>query len=341
MNTRLDRGSIAQVCWAFFGILLVACTPTPSADVGATVRAAVAATQTAQPTPTWTSTPQPTATPTTTSTVTPTATATPTPTPAVVDTPRPGTPPSGPYAVVGVTPDDSLSVRAGAGVDRAIVGTIPFYGIGVQVMGEGMQVGQGRWVPIQYGQVSGWVNEYFLARQVGWVDENVAARAAQIIWAIHERDLGQLAGFVHPVQGVRFSPYAYVRADATDEADRDRVFDAAEIRRFFEDQTVYRWGQFDGTGEPIDRTPEAYWERFVYDVDFVRPDVVGYDEFVGSGNTINNISQAYPQAVTVEYHFAGFDPQVGGLDWRSLRLVLEPYERSWYLVGIVHAEWTI
>jgi hypothetical protein len=88
-------------------------------------------------------------------------------------------------------------------------------------------------------------------------------------------------------------------------------------------------------------TFQDYYARFVYDVDFAQPEVVGFDETVGRGNTINNIATVYPLAVTVEYHFEGFDPQYAGLDWRSLRLVLEEYGGDWVVVGIVHDEWTI
>jgi len=43
----------------------------------------------------------------------------------------------------------------------------------------------------------------------------------------------------------------------------------------------------------------------------------------------------------VEYHFPGIDPQYGGLDWRSLRLVFQQSGGEWYLVGIIHDQWTI
>ena len=99
--------------------------------------------------------------------------------------------------------------------------------------------------------------------------------------------------------------------------------------------------RFDGSGEPINLTFEAYFERFIYDADFARPHAIGYNEIIGAGNTINNIAEVYPNAVTIEYHFEGFDPTFAGLDWRSLRLVLEGKEGTWYLVGIVHDEWTI
>jgi hypothetical protein len=107
------------------------------------------------------------------------------------------------------------------------------------------------------------------------------------------------------------------------------------------DPTVYNWGTYDGSGMPIELTFREYYEEFVYDVDFARPDVVGFNERVGQGNSIDNIASAYPDGVMVEYHFEGFDPEYAGMDWRSLRLVFEEKDGIWYLVGVVHDQWTI
>lgn len=43
----------------------------------------------------------------------------------------------------------------------------------------------------------------------------------------------------------------------------------------------------------------------------------------------------------VEYHFPGFEKKYEGKDWKSLRLVFEKKNDRWYLVGIVHDQWTI
>ena len=291
-----------------------------------------------------TATPEP---PTPTPTA-PTATSgppTPTPIPPSPTPPRPTDTPSPPsdvlYTVVSVESHDVLNVRAGAGVVHSIVGSLPPYGMDVLVTGSGEDVAGSLWVPIRYQDVTGWVNSHYLARQVGSVEEEIAARAAQTIMALKNEDLETLASLVHPDNGVRFSPYTYVRAEPGALGGEDLVFSAERIGDFFADQTVYTWGVFDGTGEPIGFTARQYYDRFIYDVDFARPHVVGFNETVGAGNTINNIAEVYPQAITVEYHFEGFDPQFTGLDWRSLRLVLEEKEGAWYLVGIVHDEWTI
>ena len=156
---------------------------------------------------------------------------------------------------------------------------------------------------------------------------------------MRQQDWAAVAQAVHPVKGVRFSPYTYVRVGEGE--DVDLVFSAEDLLGLAADGTVYRWGVFDGSGEPIDKTFADYYSRFVYDVDFGWAYSVGFNEMVGRGNTINNVAEVYPQAQVVEYHLPGLDPRFAGMDWRSLRLVLEKEGDAWYLVGIVHDEWTI
>jgi hypothetical protein len=59
------------------------------------------------------------------------------------------------------------------------------------------------------------------------------------------------------------------------------------------------------------------------------------------GNSIDNSQEYYPGARIVEYYFPGFDPQYAGMDWRSIRLVFMEENNIWYLVGIIHDQWTI
>jgi len=301
----------------------------------ATEAPAATATNAATPVPTEpaTNTPAPTATQAP-------PTVTPTTAPRELPTEPPIGPVLGPFAVVGVASDDVLNVRSGPGVGHGVVGTIPYYGLDVSVHAGGQEVDGSWWVPVEYQSVAGWVNNAYLARQVGSTSEAIAARAAQAILALRDRDMRTLANLVHPAEGVRFSPYGYVQAGAGAPGGQDLVFGAADVAGLWSDPAVYMWGSAAGSGEPIELTFGDYYEQYVYDVDFAQPDVVGFDVTIGLGNTIDNIAEVYPGASMVEYHFEGFDPQYAGFDWRSLRLVFQDSGGSWYLVGIVHDEWT-
>jgi len=163
----------------------------------------------------------------------------------------------------------------------------------------------------------------------------IETRSAEVIAAIKNKDLKKLQHYVHPEAGVRFSPYTYV-----DKA-KDLAFKADRLETLLADKTVRTWGQYDGSGEPISLTFNDYYAKFIYNHDFAKAEKIAYNEFPGKGNTVNNIRDVYPQAITVEYYFSGFDKQFAGNDWASLRLVFEAKDNQWYLVGIVHDQWTI
>lgn len=69
------------------------------------------------------------------------------------------------YRVINVANNDVLNIREGAGVNYAIVGTIPPDGRDIQILGDGVQANNATWVPIIYKGISGWVNSYYLAKQ--------------------------------------------------------------------------------------------------------------------------------------------------------------------------------
>ena len=167
-------------------------------------------------------------------------------------------------------------------------------------------------------------------------EEIIADRAMATLEIIKNRDFAALAEVAHP-SGVRFSPYGHVN---TGEGG-DLVFSPEQIAVFGTDETRYTWGSYDGTGFPIELTPREYFDEFVYTADFVNAETVSYNEIAHSGNTLENQFEVYPNAIIVEYHFSGFDPQYEGLDWQSLRLAFEEHQGTWYLVGVIHNQWTI
>lgn len=159
--------------------------------------------------------------------------------------------------------------------------------------------------------------------------------AASLIKALKAKDAKAIADLVHPVKGVRFTPYTYVSLES------DLVFSQAEMRSFFDNQKVYLWGYYDGSGEPINLTPGQYYEKFVYAEDYVNAKQVGYNQVLSSGNALENQFEVYSNPIVVEYYFPGFNPGYDGMDWRSLRLVFESYQNDWKLVGIINNQWTI
>ena len=165
----------------------------------------------------------------------------------------------------------------------------------------------------------------------------IKQRATEVMAALMQTNGGQLAQFAHPVDGIQFSPYSFI-----DPVNNQRIT-PTNLATLLSSPTVMTWGAYDGSGEPINLTFAAYWAKFIYDHPFATAPSVTYNTSVGKGNTVNNVFDIYPpsQYITVEYHFAGFDPQYEGIDWSSLRVVFAPYNGNWYVTAIIHDQWTI
>jgi len=166
-------------------------------------------------------------------------------------------------------------------------------------------------------------------------EQIISKTATEVLNVLKDRNFEKLAGFAYPEKGVRFSPYGHV------DVQNDLVFTSLKVKDLAKDSTVYKWGVYDGSGQPIELSFNDYYNRFIYDKDFANARVVSFNQIIGRGNIINNIFDVYPGCITVEYHFPGFDPKYEGMDWRSLILIFEKKNDIWYLVGIIHNEWTI
>ncbi len=80
----------------------------------------------------------------------------------------------------------------------------------------------------------------------------IAKRAEKVIKTIASKDFETLSEYVHPDKGVRFTPYTYVSIK------NDIVFGKEKVDDFFQDNNIYLWGNYDGSGEPIRLTPSKY-----------------------------------------------------------------------------------
>lgn len=158
--------------------------------------------------------------------------------------------------------------------------------------------------------------------------------AAAILESFARQDWQILSTFIAPT-GVRITPYTYVKDET------DRVLSPTEVASFGDDTNVYVWGTQEGSGEPIAMTNMEYLARYVWDHDYRTAEETIWNEPQNHGSMIDNVQDVYPGATTVEYYFSGFDAQYGGMDWRSLRLVLaQGDDGNWILYGIIHDEWT-
>lgn len=165
------------------------------------------------------------------------------------------------------------------------------------------------------------------------IQQAVLDRAAEVIALLRDKDMTSLAGYVHSKWGLRFSPYASVK-------ETDQVILAENIPNLRADKRLYTWGNYSGSGEPIDLSFEEYYSEFIFDVDFANAPEIALNHRLGVSTSMDNIFEFYQSSMFVEYYFPSFDPQFEGMDWRSLRLVFMRDNDTWYLVGIIHDQWT-
>lgn len=135
-------------------------------------------------------------------------------------------------------------------------------------------------------------------------------------------------------EGVIFSPYGFIDTVNSKKLTPEDFLESTNKK------WLLTWGNFDGTGEPIKLTLPDYLKKFVYNADYLNAEAVGFDEVMKQGNSINNLKNIYPNHHFIDYHFSGFEQKYNGMDWTSLRLVFEKQNGQYFIVAIIHDQWT-
>lgn len=164
--------------------------------------------------------------------------------------------------------------------------------------------------------------------------DSIEAVGLKALTALQAKDYDAFAALFHPTEGVRFSPYGFI--DPTHKQVLAKDFLEAITRNW-----ILTWGHVDGSGEAIKIRVKAYIDKFVYNADYLHAPQKSYDSIIGKGNSIDNLKDTYPQLHFTEYHFKGFDEKYRGLDWTSLRFVFKKYNNAYYLVAVIHDQWTV
>jgi len=157
----------------------------------------------------------------------------------------------------------------------------------------------------------------------------------QLLLAMEAKDYKKVSSFFHPVHGVRFSPYANIDTLANITLTKESFIE------HLKKQTKMSWGSFNGSGEDIFMTVEQYFNRFVYNANYLKESQKSLNKIIGKGNTLNNIGIIYKDCDFIECYIPGFDKNLDGMDWCSLRLVYKKYQGQYFLAGLVHDQWTI
>ena len=187
----------------------------------------------------------------------------------------------------------------------------------------------GDWLKVRGGKYDGWVSaKYVVCRIPSQEAQDIIAKlAAEVMQALKTQNMTALVQSVHPVKGLRFSPYA--SKDST-----DVVLTASQLVGALQNPAKRIWGADDGSGDPIRLSFARYYHKFVYDRDFAQAREIRYNS---EDEQTNRARDQYPNAIVVDYGL----PETGTAARERLRLVFEQHQSKWYLSGIIHDGWTI
>ena len=148
--------------------------------------------------------------------------------------------------------------------------------------------------------------------------------------ALKEGDFEALSAMVHPSRGLLFTPYSTVNLSS------DRWFTASEVASLGEDGQRYTWGMSPVTGGVLEMTARDFVSGVVCDYDYVSAPVISLNYIAARGNALENVSEAFPDAVFVDLHNPGTDGR-----WTTLRLVFESQDGELWLVAVIHCQYTV
>jgi hypothetical protein len=168
------------------------------------------------------------------------------------------------------------------------------------------------------------------------LQKELEGREKKVIVLLSRGDMESLARYVHPENGLRFSMSSEVNTR------KDQVFSKKELIRFFRAYPSYTWGYAEENGMPLRlKTSDYYW-KYVYDAPYADTGEISYQDAMNAGFGAGNCFEAYPHSIVVEYRVSetGTTDKVGA-NWRSIRLVFEKHQKTWFLTGIIHELWTL
>jgi len=165
--------------------------------------------------------------------------------------------------------------------------------------------------------------------------QTLEQQALRIQQALANGDYASITNDIHPIHGVRFSMYAYVRPES------DKTFSRAQFAQYLQESDIrFTWGKKDGSGKPLITPLPDYLQTWVHADEFGDESTLTINDSQASGNSIDNLRKIYQNNDYVEFYHDGSE-QYSGMDWRAMRLVFDEYKGRRYLVAIISDQWTV
>lgn len=149
---------------------------------------------------------------------------------------------------------------------------------------------------------------------------------------LKEKDFVKFSNYIHPEKGISFSMYSFVNPK------KDKHFSRADFENYLAKNTKFTWGEQDGTGDLLILSIKDYFNEWVFRRNYKAADFY-LNKFKGTGNSINNIREIYPNAIITENYIPGTEIY-SGMDWSSLIFVFEEYNGKYYIVAVANNSWT-
>lgn len=164
-------------------------------------------------------------------------------------------------------------------------------------------------------------------------EEAITRLNNEILQILKNKQYDKLSAYIHPEKGMTFSMYAFVSPK------EDKHFTRAEFEKYLPSKTLFTWGSMDGSGDLYKASLRDYLSKWVYSKDFTTGKLT-FNEFSGAGNSLNNLREVYKEADFTENYIKSPDAD-HEMDWKTLRMVFEPYQGTYYLTAIINDQWTI
>ncbi|MGD2048394.1 MAG: SH3 domain-containing protein [Chloroflexota bacterium] len=239
------------------------------------------------------------------------------------------------YQVVFVEEDDVLNVRSDPGVEFEIVGELQPGARGVKITGEGQVVIDSLWVPVEYEDVSGWVNSWFLTEVLSeddfCDDENVEILVDTAFEALVDEDSEGLSQLVAEGRSLRVRRHWW---------NPEVIFNKDEVANLFESEQSHSWGIADGSGNPIEGSFSEVFQPLI-ERNLEPSTERGCNEILHGGTA--GLVQLPPSYEGINYYsfYRPAGPDDFELDWGTWVMGVEIWQGQPYLSFLVHYEWEI
>jgi hypothetical protein len=239
------------------------------------------------------------------------------------------------YRVAFVSGYDPLDVHSSPRTRTPISGKLPLDSTDISITGKSKIANQVEWVPIQSGEVTGWVKRDALTEQVTSADFCASPVVTQLVddlkSAITARDGAQLSKLVAPDRGLLIrasasSPEIHLLPD--------------EVLAFFTSETSYDWGTFQGAEEPyIGTAADVIVPKL--DADLLHAEQTDCDQMIGGAGSDLMLPSEYVAVNYVSlYRPPPADPN-HGFDWATWVVGIEYWDGQPHLSYLVHYTWEI